>query len=323
VPPALSLDSLAKPRGTRRLAWVLGICAAGILLHLTCRSAVARAVAFAPNAGRARLPSPAPPPDVLAQRGGFTLTTVVGPPAARLVSWVAPEPTRVVRGTVVLLHGIRMDKRSLLPMGVALLDAGFRVVLVDLRGHGDSTGQYLTYGSREAADVQAVLASLAAVTPLGPLGAYGFSYGGAVALSLAALEPDVKAVVAVSTFSTLRAVVGDYRRKYLPGPLQLIPDAWFQGAVDDAAGLAGFDPDLQSPVRAVERSSERLLFIHGDADTQVPPQHSLELAHAAGPRATVVTLPGATHDQMPADPTGAVARESVPWFARWLTSAGE
>jgi dipeptidyl aminopeptidase/acylaminoacyl peptidase len=302
---------------------LLGVCAISAGLHLTGREAVARAVALAPNAGRGPAPSPLAPPEALARLGAFTLTTTVGPPSAKLVSWVAPELGRSVRGTVVLLHGVRMDKRSLIPEAVALVDAGYRVVLVDLRGHGDSTGEYLTYGTLEAADVRALLASFGATTSLGPLGAYGFSYGGAVALKLAELEPKVQAVVAVSTFSTLRGVVADYREKYLPGPLRLIPDAWFQGAVDEAATLADFDPDAQSPLRSVEHSSERLLFIHGSADTQVPSRHSLALAAAAGSRATVVTLPGGTHDSMPRDPTGAVARESVRWFERHLAARGE
>ena len=39
----------------------------------------------------------------------------------------------------------------------ALAFAGYRVALVDLRGHGRSTGEYLTYGVREAQDVSQVI----------------------------------------------------------------------------------------------------------------------------------------------------------------------
>jgi pimeloyl-ACP methyl ester carboxylesterase len=305
-------------RRWRRAAVALGCAVLGVGLHLGGRGAVARAVVLAPNAGSAGIPRFMRLPEPLAARGAFALTTVVGPPSARLVSWVAPEQGRPVRGTIALMHGVRMDKRSLVSLGVALVDAGFRVVLVDLRGHGESTGEYLTYGAREAEDVATVLRRLGEAEPLGPLGAYGFSYGGAVALALAEADPRVKAVVTVATFSSLRSVVGDYRRKYLPGPLRLIPDAWFQGAVDEAAGLADFDPDLASPVRAVQRSSERLLLLHGEADTQVLPRHSALLGAAAGPRASVVTLPGGTHDNLSFAPEGEVARRSVAWFEQWL-----
>ena len=213
-----------------------------------------------------------------------------------------------------------MDKRSLVTIGVALLDAGYRVLLVDLRGHGESTGQYLTYGVVEARDVSAVLDSLARQATLGSVGAYGFSYGGAVALELGALDSRVRAVVAVSAFASLRQVMGDYETKYLPGPLKLIPDAWFQGAVDEASRLGGFDPDADSPLRAVAHSSERVLLIHGTLDTQVPLRHSEQLAAAAGSRASLVTVTGGSHDSMPSDPSGVVRRETVAWFGRWLAS---
>jgi dipeptidyl aminopeptidase/acylaminoacyl peptidase len=162
------------------------------------------------------------------------------------------------------------------------------------------------------------LDSLSQRFALGPVGVYGFSYGGAVALQLGALDARVKAVVAVSTFSSLREVVGDYERKYLSGPLRLIPDAWFQGAVDQASRIGGFDPDAQSPMRAVRSSQEKVLLIHGALDTQVPVRHSLALAKAAGARAQLVTLPGGVHHEMLSDASGVVRKESIAWFDRWL-----
>jgi dipeptidyl aminopeptidase/acylaminoacyl peptidase len=216
-----------------------------------------------------------------------------------------------------------MDKRSLVPLGAALIDAGYRVVLIDLRGHGDSSGEYLTYGVREAEDVSAVVASLGPGFALEPLGVYGYSYGGAVALAFAAREPAVRAVTAVSTFSSLRAVMGDYERKYLPGPLRMIPDSWFQGAVDRAAARAEFDPDLDSPLRFAERSSAPLLLLHGASDTQVPPQHSRALAAAARGRARLVVVPGATHESLLLEQSGSVTGQVIAWFDRHLVAAGE
>jgi fermentation-respiration switch protein FrsA (DUF1100 family) len=113
----------------------------------------------------------------------------------------------------------------------------------------------------------------------------------------------------------------DYENKYLPGPLRLIPDAWFQGAVDQAGQLAGFDPDRDAPVRAVARSAAHLLLIHGAADTQVPIRHSRELLSAAGARAQLVVVPNATHEDMPADPTGIVRTQTVTWFDEQLAAS--
>ena len=298
------------------------VLAVAMALHLGAREALASAVAFAPNSDRPRaMPGSLRMPAELVKFAAFTLETRVGPPAATLVSWVIEPRGPRFKGTVVLLHGVRMDKRSLAPMGAALAADGYRAVLVDLRGHGESSGRYLTYGSVEVQDISNVLDALRARgLTLGCTGVYGFSYGGAVALELSARDPRISAVVAVSSFSTLRDVVNDYRHKYLPGVLSVIPSAWFQGAVDEAGRIAQFDPDRIAPLRAVSRSSAALLLIHGTADTQVPLWHSEALFGAATGNARLVTVAGAEHAAMPGDSTGVVRRETLAWFDQWLGS---
>ena len=44
-----------------------------------------------------------------------------------------PE-TKDIRGTIFLLHGYGLDKEAMMPWGLVLAEAGYRVVLVDLRG---------------------------------------------------------------------------------------------------------------------------------------------------------------------------------------------
>lgn len=261
-------------------------------------------------------------PRALARRGARRFHADVGQPKSRLVSWIVEPAAGSPRGTIVLLHGVRMDKSSLAPIGASLADEGFRVVLVDLRGHGESSGRYLTYGTAEARDISELLDALSQRAPLGAVGVYGFSYGGAVALQLSALDRRIRAVVAVAPFSSLREVVNDYQREYLPAPLRWVPQSWFQDAVDEAAAIARFDPDRASPALAARVTQAKLLLIHGDADTQVPPEHSRRIVEAAEGRPELVILPGATHATMPADPQGTIRREAARWFGRWLDARG-
>jgi pimeloyl-ACP methyl ester carboxylesterase len=286
-----------------------------LALYGGAREAVAMAVALAPNAVWHDPGDALELPPELVRRGVTRLETAVGPPSAKLVSWLI-EPSVASRGTIVLLHGVRMNRRSMLEAGLAFADAGYRSVLVDLRGHGESTGRFLTYGALEAHDISAVLDTIAARgSALGCVGAFGFSYGGAVALELGATDSRLLAVVAVAPFASLREVVADYRQKYLPVALQLIPGAWFEAAVDEASRIAAFDPDRTAPVRVVGGSYAQQLLIHGTADTQVRFRHSLALANAAGPLARLLPIEGASHDNMPAQ---LIQREAVEWFERWL-----
>ena len=315
------LPASGRTRGLRRLfAAAVALSALLVVLHWGARKAIASALAYAPNSERSGArPGSLRLPAELRQRGAFTLEVAVGPPSATLESWVVAPRGAKSKGTIVLLHGVRTDKRSLIGVGEALADAGYRAVLVDLRGHGESSGRFLTYGEVEAKDVSSVLDALEARgTRLGCIGAYGFSYGGSVAVELGARDPRIGTVVAVAPFSTVRGVLADYRHKYLPSPLSSLPDTWFQGALDDAAVLADFDPDRSAPLVAAAQSSANLLLIHGTNDTQVPPRHSQALFDAARGNARLLTLPGADHATIPSDATGVVRRETVAWFERWF-----
>lgn len=301
----------------RRIAVAVAAAAVALgLLEAGARKAVALAVVLAPNALVLEPPGPAAfaAPVELTARGVERFEVTVGLPPARLVSWVL-EPRVPALGTIVLLHGVRSDRRSLVDMGSALADAGYRSVLIDLRGHGESSGHYLTYGQVEAADVSAVLDALGGRGPLGCVGAYGFSYGASVALELAARDARLNAVVAVAPFASLREVVLDYRERYLPYPLRLLPDAWFEQAVTEASELGSFDPDANAPRELVPKARAQQLLIHGTSDTQVPPRHSLELARAAGARATLLAVDGATHESLP---FRLLARSALSWYQRWL-----
>src|SRR5579859_1113357 len=65
-----------------------------------------------------------------------------------------------VRGTIFLLHGYGLDKEAMMPWGLLLAQAGYRVVLVDLRGNGHSTGDQIYFGGIERTDMVQCLDAL-------------------------------------------------------------------------------------------------------------------------------------------------------------------
>lgn len=310
--------SAHRRRRTRLLVAAIALVLAGSLASLVGHGLIASAIAYAPNqygvADEAETPSRAE----RAELGRYASIAVrVGPPDATLSAWVI-EPAQAPRGTILLLHGIRADKRMMIGPGRAFADAGYRAVLVDLRGHGRSGGEYLTYGVVESHDMSQLLDAVARRRPLGPVGVYGYSYGAAVAIQLGARDPRIRAVVAISAFSTLRGVVRDYEKRLLPGVSDMLPDSYLQGAVDEAGEMASFDPDLASPLQAVRRMKAPLLLVHGTADKRVPFRHAVALAQAAGSRTRLIPVSGATHGSIVADPNGRLRHTTLAWFKRWL-----
>jgi pimeloyl-ACP methyl ester carboxylesterase len=93
--------------------------------------------------------------------------------------------------TVVLLHGATLDHRSWSPQ-VEALEGRFRLVLPDLRAHGESTGSFDFTAAAD--DVLALLDAGAA----GPVVLVGLSLGGNLAQEVLRRAPDRVAAVVVA-----------------------------------------------------------------------------------------------------------------------------
>lgn len=244
----------------------------------------------------------------------------VGPPAASLyVSILEPSAAGPLRGTILVLHGIRTTSRSMLGTASLLAEAGYRAVLVDLRGHGRSSGEWLTYGVQEAADLSQVLDALESRGLVsGPVGVYGISYGATTAIHLAGRDSRVAAVVAVAPFDALTTEAPHYYRTILPGSDWFVPDETFAAAIADAGRLADFDPGLASAALAVQSTAASVLILHGADDWLVPPSQSAAIEAAAPGHVQREVLPDLGHTSIWFDPASQVAGKTLAWFDEHL-----
>jgi pimeloyl-ACP methyl ester carboxylesterase len=100
--------------------------------------------------------------------------------------------------TAVLLHGLATDSMAswYFTLAYPLVELGFRVVLLDLRGHGRSERPPIGYALDDFVDdLDALLAGYP-----GPYLLLGNSFGGTVAFGYAARHPDrVRGIVAVES----------------------------------------------------------------------------------------------------------------------------
>lgn len=192
------------------------------------------------------------------------------------------------RGTAVILHGLWDSKARFLPMARHLAEMGYDAVLMDLRCHGRSTGQWITFGVKEHRDAKAVADALIAeglVAP--PLYVFGVSMGGATAVQYAAVEDRCRAVMAVAPFSDLKSVA----RRYVP----LMSARKYEAVLARAGEIAGFDVAAAAPVEAARRLACPLLVVHGRLDAVVPWRQGRAVHDAAGGPKRMITVPWAGH----------------------------
>lgn len=123
----------------------------------------------------------------VAEAGAFrpaTSRSVVSFDGTRIWYDVYDAPSR---STVVIVPGFWRDRRhpAMVRLARLALGYGYRVAVIDVRGHGDSEGTY-GFNLNEHHDVAAVARELLASATAESLSFIGLSYGGAIAVSAAA-----------------------------------------------------------------------------------------------------------------------------------------
>lgn len=206
-----------------------------------------------------------------------------------------------VAGTlpVVLLHGLAVSHRYLMPTAHALADR-HPVLVPDLPGFGLSGKPAPAYDvRRHAGHVAGWLDVLGA----GPVCVFGHSFGAEVAAAVARARPDrVAALVLASPTAdrharTRRAQVrrwlGDV---FLEDPRQAVILARDVRDARPWRVWATLSRSVHNRIEDDVRASDvPTLVIGGDRDPVAPPQWRSELARL-GPRAATVTVPGAAHN---------------------------
>ncbi len=222
------------------------------------------------------------------------------------------------KGTVVLLHGVYVSKEAMLHWAMYLAQAGYRVVLVDLRGHGQSTGDWITFGAIETRDLGLLLDDLQRRGLAGRrVGVLGISYGASLGLLLAAKDNRVATVVALQPFSDVRRAIPPFVRANFGPMAKGITDEDFSVATRRAAKLAGFSWAETDVVRAVSMSTVPILIFHGAQDTWISPDQSRELIKHAPAGSKFGLRSNDTHVTLAVrlDP---IANEVVAWFDQHL-----
>ena len=201
---------------------------------------------------------------------------------------------------VVIAHGRSSsrtgDHGELVAQAAALVAGGYNVLLFDFRAHGLSDGTRYTLGADEQEDVLGAVAYLES-RGFAPdrMGFWAHSMGAATVLLAAAASPDVRTIVADSSFARLE----DLLARELPRESGL-PGFFNPAILYFGRELFGLDTRILNPVEAVAGLPPRSLFIiHTEADGLIPVDHARRIAAAAGPAVWDLWIfPGSRHDRI-------------------------
>lgn len=185
-------------------------------------------------------------------------------------------------GVVILVHGrdaCRGDElRSSTDTLVRdLASRGLSVMMIDLRGHGESDQARLTFGRRERHDILgAVDFLLLRGYPPGRIGVLGASMGGVSAIAAAAEEPAIGALITDSAYASLDEVLAAQFTRLTKLPLFVLA-----GALVASRALTGENLLHHAPGLNMKRLRGRpTLVIHAEHDPFVPVHHARILAQA-------------------------------------------
>ena len=223
-----------------------------------------------------------PPPDLPAI--SFTLESESG---STLSGWHSRSDSS--NGVVVLLHGIRGSRLSVLNRARMLRDIGYSTIMIDLQAHGESPGEQITVGHLERHDARAAVEYARRQHPNEPIGVIGVSLGGAAALLASPL--DIDALVLESVYPNIKDAIHNRVSARL-GPLSSIPSALLLIQLQPRLGVSASE---LRPIDHMPNVNCPVLVASGTADQHTTASETQQLFAAAAEPKNLWLVDGAAH----------------------------
>ena len=209
----------------------------------------------------------------------------------RLYGWFIPAASG--SPALVVMHGWGGNAESMLPLAAPLQAAGYSLLLVDARCHGQSDGDSFASLPRFAEDIEAAIHWLAGQPEVDAqaIGLIGHSVGAGAALLAARRQPSVRAVVSLAAFAHPAGMMRRWlAEKGVPyWPLGVYVLAYVQHVI-------GHRFEAIAPSHTIGGVNCPVLIVHGLADDTVPVAEAREIYAARASDAVELLLVPGSHD---------------------------
>lgn len=183
-----------------------------------------------------------------------------------LKAFLSYATTEKTKGTIILVHGIRGNKEHYIALSEQLNRIGYQTVAVDLRAHGESDGQFCTFGVKEKTDISSLINYLEGNGQISqPIGIWGQSLGGAVALQALGTDKRLSFGIIESTFTDFRSITHDYANYHLGFDLSILTNY----LINRSGKIGSFNPDDAEPLTFCSKINQPILMVHGTLDKRI------------------------------------------------------
>ena len=191
---------------------------------------------------------------------------------------------------ILISHGYTDNRFGALKYGRMYLEQGFNLIIYDLRGHGLNEPTFCTYSARERKDLLSMIQDSRARFPdAGLFGIHGESLGAATSIAVLEEKPPIDFVIADCGFSDIASVL-KRGMKGMHLPVFLIDIASVCAKI-----RFGFSFGDMRPIDSLKDNLVPILFIHGENDDFILPEHSEKMKEATRGYAELHLITDAGH----------------------------
>ena len=169
----------------------------------------------------------------------------------------------------IIVHGYRGQAADMSHYALKFHQAGFNVLMPDLKGHGNSEGKYIGMGYSDSKDILKWIDLIIEEDSLAQIVLHGVSMGAATVMCATGLELPINVVCAIedcgysNVYDQFEYVAKDIMKLPLIPVIMSAADVFVKSRM-------GVSLKEMSPVDALKKSTTPTLFIHGSKDNFVP-----------------------------------------------------
>lgn len=198
---------------------------------------------------------------------------------------------KVEQGGILLMHGVRSNRREMIERAIFLNQSGYSVLLFDFQAHGESPGQHITFGYLESQDAEAAFTYLEKQIEEKSIGVIGMSLGGASAI-LSDVSNRANAIVIEAVYPTLEEAIQN-RISMRLGKLGRYLSPLIMLQIEPRLG---FNPRLLEPIKHLSQIETPLLIIAGTKDEHTTLSESKRMYNEAIEPKQFWAVQGAVHE---------------------------